>query len=325
METIELEPVKDNPADYDDIEESLAEFFKREIYLPLIAELGLDPDKVFNSMDDLINAIARGRITFDRGRFTGTFTAPVSRELKRLGAKWKSGGWNIYQSKLPIDVQNTVRTSEARFQKAMQRIDQRLAKILPEEVSEKLELTDLFDSTLWKYQKSINKTLKGLTIQANLTPEMRRKIAKDYTDNLKIPIADFTRKETEELRAKIRKETFKGNRYEGLVKTIQDSYGVSARKAKFLARQETNLMLGAFKEARYADADVREYKWRCVTGTAAHPTRKRHKELNDMSLRGHIFRFDDPPVVTEPGEPQRRANPGLDYNCRCASIPVLRF
>ena len=56
---------------------------------------------------------------------------------------------------------------------------------------------------------------------------------------------------------------------------IQKSYGVTANKAKFLARQETKLLTTTLKEVRYVDAGVTKYKWKSVTGTAAHPVRPR--------------------------------------------------
>jgi SPP1 gp7 family putative phage head morphogenesis protein len=95
---------------------------------------------------------------------------------------------------------------------------------------------------------------------------------------------------------------------------------VSANKAKFLARQETSLMTTKLKETRYREAGVNEYKWKTVAGSKLHPVRPSHK-----ILEGRIFRWDDPPITTPPGEAVRRNNPGQDYNCRCFAQPIVRF
>lgn len=121
------------------------------------------------------------------------------------------------------------------------------------------------------------------------------------------------------LRKQVMAAAFRGNRYDALVKTIQRSYGVTVSKAKFLAHQETNLLMAKFKETRYTDAGIVEYRWRCVTGSKLHPVRPSHKALD-----GKIFRFDDPPITTPPSEAPRRNNPGEDYGCRCTAVPVVR-
>ena len=237
MKTVELSPVRNNPEHYDDIEAFLTEFFKREIYIPLIADLGLDPDKVFNAQDAVITAIRKGTITFEKGRFTGRFSASISKDLRKLGAKWRAGAWHIHLSKLPMDVQTAIRASETRFQSVLDRIDKKLSQIQPDELADKMPLADMFDATLFSYEKDVNKTLKSLSVKATLSEAERRKIAEQYSDSLKIPIRDFTRKETTNLRDRISRSTFKGNRYEDLIKEIVDwvntegqNYGIQMRK-----------------------------------------------------------------------------------------------
>ena len=129
-------------------------------------------------------------------------------------------------------------------------------------------------------------------------------------------VKDFTEKEITSLRGKVRETYFKGNRYESLIKTIKDSYNVTENKAKFLARQETNLLMTKYTYGRYQEAGVNEYKWKAVIGTPNHPTRPMHKELSDRSARGEIFRFDNPPIDDPNGS---RHNPKENYNCRCVS------
>lgn len=101
---------------------------------------------------------------------------------------------------------------------------------------------------------------------------------------------------------------------------IQDSYDVSANKAKLLALQETSLLMGKFKQVRYADSGVQEYRWGCVAGTKNHPVPPWHK-----ALEGKIFRWDGPPITSKLGEPVHRSNSGEDFNCRCFARPIVRF
>lgn len=315
----ELKPIWDTPEDYDKIEARILEIFRTEIYLPLLAELGTKKQALQNALDDLLTAITSGRISFNHGRFEGRFNSMITRELRKLGATWdrKTSTYRLPLSEMPYAVRGAISMSEAKFASVLRKIDDRFSKILPEEVAEKVKLEDLFERTLWKTEDQIQDSVKDITIAPKLTEEQAAKIAKDYTNNLKLYIKDFTAKETLELREKIKKSALKGHRYEEIIRDIQRSYGVSQNKAKFLARQETSLMMTSFKESRYLSAGVGEYKWQCVIGSPNHPVRPLHKKNN-----GKIFKWSDPPVVNEKGD---RKNPGQDYNCRCAARPIVRF
>ncbi len=319
MKVRQLRPIKETPSDYDAIEAAIREVFKKYIYLPLMAELGRESITIKNSTDDLIDAIRTGRIRFYRGRFEGKFNSSISKELRKIGAEWdrKQGSFAIPRSKLSIEVASAIDLSEARFEQTIKKIAKRLDEISPVEIAEKVKLEHLFDATLYKVNDDFEETVKGITVAPELTPHTRKRISEEYTKNLQLYIQDWTQKEIIELRKDIQKRSLAGLRYESMVKVIEKSYGVSQRKAKFLARQETSLMMTKFKQTRYEDAGVNEYKWGCVVGSPNHPVRPMHK-----ALEGKIYRWDNPPIVDEQGN---RKNPGQDYNCRCFAIPLVKF
>lgn len=323
---VELNSIKETVEDYAAIEKKIKTVFKKEIYIPLMRELGLNSKALQNAKWGLLEAIKSGRIQFSKGTFKGRFNSTTSKELKELGAQWdaKTGTFKLPQSSLSFEVKQAISLSESRFQEKLAAIDRRLGKIVPEEISSKIQITKDFDTALFKVERNFQKTIKGLTIAPELSAEQRRAISYDWQKNMDLWVQDFTKEEIIKLRSKIQKTAFSGNRYESAVKTIQKSYDVSANKAKFLARQETSLLMTKYKQTRYEDAGVYEYKWNCVSGSKNHPVRPRHKALADASKAGKIFKWDDPPVSSEPGEPARRNNPGQDYNCRCWAKPVIR-
>lgn len=323
---IELPPIRENKDDWDEIEAKIKLLFKREIYSPLVKEFSVK-GVLKNSREGLLEAIQSGRLTFNRGKFSGKLNSTLSGELRALGAKWDRSQkcYTLPLDKLPHDVRNAISTSAWRFEQKISRLDEKLSKIVPSELAKKLKLTDLFDKAIFKVEKDFEKTTKNITVAPVFTAKRRQDLAAEWQNNMELWITDFTAKEIVELRKNLRKSIFSGNRFESAVKTIQESYGVSERKAKFLARQETQLAMTTYKYSRYEEAGIGEYKWKCVVGTPSHPVRPQHRKLNDASAAGKIFRFDDPPVTTEPGEAERRNNPGTDYNCRCTAIPVVRF
>lgn len=325
---IELRPIKETVSDYDDIEAEIKRVFREEIYLPILRELeGKKSVALQNAAFSLAEAIRLGRIQYSRGSFVGKFNASISKELKELGAVWdrKTSSFKIQKAALPLDLRGAIDASSIRFAEKIAGIDRRLGKILPEQISDKIQVGKLFDAAIWKVERNFQDTIRNITIAPELSKADRKRISDEWQKNMELWVQDFTKKEILELRDKIQKSVFTGNRYESAVSTIQKSYDVSSRKAKFLARQETNLLMTKYKQVRYEAAGVTEYFWMCVAGSAKHPVRPRHKALADASKAGKIFKWNDPPVTSEPGEPQRRNNPGQDYNCRCSAKPIVRF
>lgn len=318
---IELRPVREEMKDYDAVAERIREVFKKVLYWPLLKVLPIPSLKLSNASDALLRAIQEGVVTYANGVFQGSFNSQISKELKELGASWniKTATYRLSADNIPENIKWAIGASQRRFVEKLQELDARIQKILPEEIAELVKVEDIFDSQLWKVDKAVKKTLENITVTPTLTPEQRLAIAADWQENMRLWITDFTREEIRRLRFEISESVYKGNRYESIVKSIQESYGVTSNKAKFLARQETNLLMSKFKETRYEAAGVKEYRWRCVAGSKNHPVRPSHKALD-----GKIFRFDNPPITTAPSEPARRNNPGEDYNCRCYAIPVVR-
>lgn len=329
LKEIRLVPIKESTEDYAEVERQLKELFRREIYYPLLRELGESSTFIKNARDRraLIRALETARVTFSRGEFSGRFSAEVSKELIALGAKFfkRKGVFKLSYVHLPPDVIHAVLSGNNDQKKKILDIDKTLYRIVPDEVAEKVNVQKAFKRTIDKVETKFQKSVRSITVAPVLSDAAKNKIAEEWQNNMKLWIKDFTEKEITELRVKVRAAAETGDRRESLLKVIQDSYGVSARKAKFLARQETSLLMTKFKETRYLEAGVKEYRWGCVAGSKLHPVRPAHRALGDASIKGAIFRWDDPPITSEPGEPVRRNNPGQDYNCRCFAIPVVRF
>lgn len=324
---IELRPIKETTSDYDIAEKRMKALFKKEIYYPLLRMMDESKKKLENSNDALNDALKSGRITFSRGQFSGEFNASISKQLKSLGATWdrKNQTWRVSKSSLPRELQAAISSSEFHFQEKIAAIDRKLAQLLPEEIAGRIKLEDVFDRALWKTDKDLTSTLKGISVPAQLTPERRKRIAEEWQNNMQLYIKDFTQKEIGELRKNLKKSVFAGNRFESAISTIQKSYGVSANKAKFLARQETSLLMTKFKQTRYTDSGVMKYRWGCVHRPHDKSARKHipgNVRYYHGLLDGTIQRWDKPPVVDGEGN---RKNPGQDYNCRCFARPIVEF
>lgn len=329
---IELQPITESSVAYEKLEARIKAAFMRLLYAPLVRELELSSKtkgpirfRNISRKGALLSAIAKGRITPDFGAslvFSGKFDADVSAYLRSIGAEWdrRLGVFTLKSSLAPAGLKNEITKAAGEFAAKLRGIDRRLQKKLPEEFAEAVKSVDLFSSRLEETNKHLQRTLKKITVLPELSPEVREKIAVEWQTNLDIWIKDFTAEEIVKLRTDIQAAVTAGNRHAALVSAIKKSYGVTEAKAKFLARQETSLLMTKFKESRYTEAGITKYRWGCVAGSKGHPVRPSHK-----ILEGKVFSWNDPPITTPPGEATRRNNPGQDFNCRCFAKPIVQF
>lgn len=316
------------------LEEKLKQFLFKEIYLPLLSDIpALDDKKLLNAKSDVKRALAEGRIAFYRGKFSGKFTAAVSKQLRDLGASFDraSSTWNIQLNSLPEDIQESIRISETAFNRVGTKVLGTLEGFNSSEIAKKISFEKLFDSSILdlenKFQRQIaglgykgarKSQLKDLMVAPDLTAGARKILAKNYSNNLKLYVKNFIDDEIIRLRETMTSNFYKGNRYEGMIRELQNSFGITASKAKFLAKQETKLLQSNYRQARYQDAGSEGYTWRCVKGTPKHPVRPEHKALD-----GKYIRWSEPPIVDS--KTGRRAHAGADFNCRCDCVVEIRF
>lgn len=98
-----------------------------------------------------------------------------------------------------------------------------------------------------------------------------------------------------------------GKSYKDVAKEIKNSFGITDRRAKLIARDQTKKLNSSLTKLRQQELGVEEYIWQTVQDERVRAT---HKANN-----GKKFRWDDPPKVT--------GHPGNDVNCRCIARPVL--
>lgn len=337
MKIIELPPLEESKIYYDFLEKRLKIFFLKEFYYPLIRELDLPKNTIENAKPNpLAKGLYDGSLIYSAGAFRGKFNAEISKELRSLGAKFdrKTSTYKIEESELPYEVRSIIQAGYLKFQESMQRLDAKLSSIIPEELADKFHCEDIFDKSLFKADKSFQKNVKNISVSPELTDAQRAKIAKDWQENTRLSIRGWTEDQIKNLRKQVYDQVISGARKDSLVpgifkitKTIQKSHSEALNKANFLAHQETRLLMSKFKEVKYTDAGIYEYAWRCVH--RPHDASPKHHTPGNVRyshgiLEGKIFRWDNPPVTTAPGQPIRKNNPGQDYRCRCFPRAILR-
>ncbi len=314
----QLEPIIAKPEYLDIIEKNIQIFFDELFYKPIFDIIKKSIDFKYNENNLIKEALLKGQIQFNNNNFSGNFNIRLVAELKKLGANYdkRTGNYNISLINLPYDIQSTIAISQNKFRQLNENILEYIDGLNDEKITNSLDVIDFnqsYTKIIGNLENQFKITSDGI-IDYNINQKIADNLAIDYTNNLNLYIRNFTDENIFNLREKVYQNTFDGYRAEKLIDIIKSNYNVSQNKAKFLARQETNLLTAKFRQERYTDSGVNKYKWR-IRGFHTRPD---HERLNNK-----IFTWDNPPITNrETGE---RNHPGEDYNCFCLAIPIVEF
>lgn len=315
----QLEPIKNNPELIEKLEEQIGVILYDILLAPLIKSIEENRKIFFNNIDNsaILKAIRSGRIRYGNNIFTGQFNAAISKEFKQLGIKFNKRikGYKKEINNLPVNIQVAIAQREDSYKQMARQLVITTDKISLniDEATKNIN----FDNTLEKVFADINTQFKKtvtdkIGINVSFTQSQIEFLSKEYTDNLKLYIKNFSQEQTQILRQKAEDIVLSGTRAKDFTKIIQERFNVSQKKAKSLAKQEISLLTSKYKQVKYNKAGISKYKW----SNSNVRTRPDHKALN-----GKIFSYDDPPITnTETGA---RNNPGEDYGCNCIGIPLI--
>ena len=311
------------PKDIKNIQKSIFEYYKQSLFLQLESLLNA-PLKLSNiKFSALQKALVSERIRYRNGGFEGTFNASISKELVDLGAIWKSGqrrfvidGINLPPYLLNV-IANIEGANKTKFEVIQQYLEQSQLN-LEEQMQEPIvspELQSDVDELLGNFNIQFDTTTKdtGVAITADMTPFVMEQLTEKYVESLSLPIKNWHQDTIVGLRKKIEDLVLnEGYRTKSLETIIVNSFNVTQRKAKFLAWQESSLLLAQYRESRYKLAGIIQYRW--ITSFI-------RSRPDHVALNGTIQSWDMPPIVNR--STGKRGHPGQDFNCHCIANPVI--
>lgn len=98
-----------------------------------------------------------------------------------------------------------------------------------------------------------------------------------------------------------------GSRFHSMTQEIQERFGITRRRAKLIARDQTSKLNASLTKLRQQELGVEEYVWQTAGDERVRPSHRAHD--------GKKFHWDNPPKDT--------GHPSTDINCRCVAVPVL--
>ena len=320
MSTIILEPVQENEEIVNTIQ-SFIEWALNQVLLQPILDVLQEykPKTKQNSTDYLQDAINKGLITYDaiEGRFTGSFSASITSSLRKLGAEFDGDGFVIKQYQLPSVLQTIITQARQRNEFISQKIIEAFSSSQMQKILSNISFANVYTQFLEDIDKQMMQNAGDvIVIQPVYNTKIKKQIAEAYSNNLKLYIKDFTDDKIVALRQYLQPLILEnGYRSEVLQEYLTKSFNVNKAKAKFLARQESSLLMTSYTEARYQSEGIREFVWSSSGDSRVRPE---HKLLN-----GKKFSFNNLPVIdSKTGE---RGLPGQAFGCRCRMKPVVNI
>lgn len=306
------------------LERELNGWMKEVIFDPLWLAFEDGLERINAHIDPLFTALQEGRINYANGVFSGRFTAATSRELRRLGATWDRTAktFNLPQWKIPYNLRGVLASSAERSKSAHAKVVDTAATIAENvATSPRLGLNlgqyvnRLLDSLDRQFTDAVHAADKNIEVPMQMSEAARQKLTETLTENLELSIKGWLPEQVTELR-KLAEENFAaGGRVDRLARIIESRWGVGQRKAAFLAAQETSMIASTFTEEKAKDIGSESYVWYCRHDYRVRPD---HQALN-----GTVQTWSNPPVVDR--ATGRRANPGMDYRCRCVARPIINL
>lgn len=300
------------------IEDKLKSDLWLMIYKPMFKILNI---KAENDSNVIIDALKRGDIFYvDTGfKAKKTFSNAVSTELIKLGAKYNkfTHTFEISKDLLSVYITNTITNELLRAQTKLNIINSFLEDIQLnfDQIIETMIFEDEVITILDSVGNEVHENVRKINvIEPGLTKEQKEQIAKDYTYNMQYYIRNWMPNRIANMRVKVQKAVLEGYRADQVQEMLEKEYKIGKNKAKFLAQNETSIMLAELKKSMYSEMGFTEFIWQTILDGRERPE---HHKLN-----GKIFSFDNPPVIDE--RTGQRGLPGQTYNCRCNLIPVKR-
>lgn len=289
------------------------------IYKPLLNIVdGVVKLKENARKDPLPQAFSTRRIFYKDGFVYGSFNASISRALTELGGKFNKTkqAFKISLSAFDMYIRSVISQSEAKEKSKKEDLQAKIKQLKDPKVtlvsSEAIQLAT--SKAIMDLERQFTKvTPESLKIPNEMNAQQKKEIHDEYIANMDLAIKGWADEAVERLRVRVDENVNEGFRADVMRDILMSEYGITKNKAKFIARQETSLLVSKYREKRYDAAGLTQYQW---STSQDERVRKDHKDLNNR-----IFRWDSPPIVDK--ATGRRANPGCDYGCRCVALPVI--
>lgn len=206
----------------------------------------------------------------------------------------------------------------SKAQKLMNKLSEKFNDLFATEAQPIVD--DMVDKSHQYSKTSMAASLKtlsgGLTINtARMTDDTKEIISAITKENVKL-IKKISADYLDEVQGAVMRSITSGNGLKDLVPFLQRYKGITTRRARMIAYDQTRKTYNFLNKEQMIRNNVKKFKW-LHSGGARQP-RKDH-----IAMSGNIYSFDNLPIIDRnTGE---RGIPGQAINCGCTMTPIIEF
>lgn len=165
-------------------------------------------------------------------------------------------------------------------------------------------------------RSSLKQLSGGLTLKMDLiTGELGTVITASINENVAL-IKSIPQQYMTQVKGAVMRSITTGQGLADLVPFLKKQEGVTLRRARLIAEDQTRKAYSSMNNLRMQDAGIEDFEWR-HSGGSQHP-RRLHVDMS-----GNIYSLKNPPVIDE--KTGQRGLPGYLINCKCFMVPVVKF
>lgn len=156
----------------------------------------------------------------------------------------------------------------------------------------------------------------GLSLKTDiLTPEIQEMLSASVTENVGL-IKSIASQYLQGVQGAVMRSITTGNGLQDLVPFLKNHEGVTLRRARIIAEDQSRKAFNNLNKARMQAVGIKQFEWLHSAGSL-------HPRPLHIAYNGKIFDFDNLPVI----DPRTgvRGIPGQLINCKCRMVPVLSF
>lgn len=155
----------------------------------------------------------------------------------------------------------------------------------------------------------------GMTVRYTMTPAMKDVFAATVQENVSL-IKSIPAQYHTEVNGMVMRSVQTGRDLGGLTKELEARFGITRRRAAFIARDQNNKATAVMTRVRQKEAGIKQAVWlHSLGGKEPRPT---HLKNNGKPYDIDKGWFDPDPKV------RRRIWPGELINCRCVPKPIVK-
>lgn len=328
-----LPPQRLRPHYYEGVEQALRESFRAFLFDPLLAILAeAAPHAAFANTapvpsQDLLIALRFGRVQYVGDLVVGDFDAKLTAALRAIGATFdaRTGAFRLPVLAAPAWFKAEAAAAQARAENMHKALERELDRLQTKLDAGQLVAPIPADQAVEAVEDGFESAAAALGITKRIPKAARAAMEARYAADVRPYVVAATAEYIDGVHKAVIDNAARGYRYEAIVADIEHFVGVSERKAKFIARQETAIFMAGYRQERFTDAGVTRYRW-----STSHDVRVRPYEDEQKLKKYGDHRILDKEVFTyahkAPAQYMSRkkpSNPGEDYGCRCVDLPIL--